>query len=132
MTKLNTRTLYSQNVRDLRTKTNNFCLSTSSSNFDLIGLTEFWLHSGILFDDLSSIYKRSLYLTNQIRWGLFLAIKNTLQVSSVLFPNDLTALNLEILCVKFTIVSNKPKSYELHPKIVTSVSYFIGVFQYSS
>lgn len=53
---------YYQNVRGLRTKTNNFYKSLSLYNFDIILLTETWLSSDIanseLFDDRYSVYRK--------------------------------------------------------------------------
>lgn len=39
--------VYYQNVRGLRTKTSDFRYEVSTNNFDLIALTETWLHDGI-------------------------------------------------------------------------------------
>ena len=49
-------TIFYQNVRGLRTKTQDLRLALSSSDYDVIALTETWLGSDILNSELSSDY----------------------------------------------------------------------------
>ena len=49
-------TIYYQNVRGLRTKTNQLYLSLSSSDYDVIAFSETWLNGKILNSELSSEY----------------------------------------------------------------------------
>lgn len=44
--------IYYQNVRGLRTKCNELRLSVLNNNYDVIILTESWLHSGIFDAEL--------------------------------------------------------------------------------
>lgn len=67
--------IYYQNVRGLRTKTNSFLLSLASTTFDIIVLTETWLDSDIndseLFDCRYTVYRcdRNKQITGKTTGG---------------------------------------------------------------
>lgn len=67
--------IYYQNVRGLRTKTTDFKSSVGLSDYDVICLTETWLHDQIfddeLFDDRYCVWRRDrdYALTGQVRGG---------------------------------------------------------------
>lgn len=50
-------TIFYQNVRGLRTKTKDLRLALSSSDYDVVALTETWLSSDVLNSELSSDYE---------------------------------------------------------------------------
>ena len=82
-------TFYYQNVRGLRTKTNDLLLALSRCEYDVIALTETWLNSDIKNSELSNNY--SLYRcdrnpqTSQCRrgGGTMIAVRNDIQSTAV-------------------------------------------------
>lgn len=67
--------IYYQNVRGLRTKTDEFFSSSIKCDFDLVILTESWLNehvfNGELFDDRYAVYRndRDPVVTDKSRGG---------------------------------------------------------------
>ncbi|XP_038116906.1 uncharacterized protein LOC119769079 [Culex quinquefasciatus] len=51
-------TIYYQNIRGMRTKTEKLRLALMSSDYDVVVLTETWLHGNILDSEFSAIYVR--------------------------------------------------------------------------
>lgn len=76
--------IYYQNVRGLRTKTNDFSRNLSCYNYDIVILTETWLLSSItsseLFDDRYTVYRRdrttTVLNTKSIGGGVLIAVSN--------------------------------------------------------
>lgn len=103
--------IYLQNVRGLRTKTQEIFTSVVDSEYDLIGLVETWLHDGIqdgeLFDDNYQVFRedRDPKKTNKGRGGgLLLAVKNNFICEKINLV--CTDKSVELLCIK---ISLRPK-----------------------
>lgn len=99
----NSISVYYQNVRGLRTKSNNFYINTLANNFDIIMLTETWLtesiYSSELFTDHYNIFRK---VRNYKRGGgALIAIRNDLVVTEI----EMNNLNFEALAVKTLICS---------------------------
>lgn len=95
--------LYYQNVRGLRTKTNDFRYEVSVNNFDSIALTETWLHSGIgsyeLFTNNYNIYRhdRNSDDHNVRGGGCLIACKNNISVTQLItWENEINYENVWI------------------------------------
>jgi hypothetical protein len=76
--------VYYQNVRGLRTKALNLYKSLLNANYDLIVLTETWLHGGIIsceiFDDRYTVYRSDRGGDGRQRGGgVLIAVKRSLQ-----------------------------------------------------
>lgn len=83
--------MYYQNVRGLRTKTNEIYKNVLLENYDIIGLTETWLHANIsdeeIVDDRYVVYRRDRTIKQngkQIGGGTMLAVSRAIQSSRVL------------------------------------------------
>mgnify|MGYP005983473333 CR=1 FL=1 len=106
--------MYYQNVRGLNSKLTHFLNSVSSCDFDLIALSETWLHSGVFNSELfNSNYlvvrkDRDFLNTNKSRGGgVLIGIKSDLIFSEVdLSSTPFSNLHLvDILAVKVLISS---------------------------
>lgn len=100
--------LYYQNVRGLRTKTNELFNNVVISEYCVIALTETWLHEGIndgeLFGENYLVFRkdRDQLLTGKGRGGgVLLAVKNYYNAEQI-HINNLNA-NIDILCLKLRI-----------------------------
>lgn len=80
--KFNNLTIYYQNCRGLRTKTNTFYSNLCCTNYDVLVLTETWLNSSVLsselFDDRYVVYRRDRETTgfhpNKDGGGVLIAV----------------------------------------------------------
>lgn len=77
--------LFYQNVRGLRTKTNEFYLSTMQESFDLIFITETWLNGNIkdgeIFSDNYNVYRKDrdpILSGKKEGGGVLIGVRNTL------------------------------------------------------
>lgn len=110
--------IYYQNVRGLRTKTNILLRNVHLSSFDVIVLTETWLLDGImnseLFPSNYTVWRRdrNLSRTNQTKGGgVLIAVRNN--VCSNLRSEFYSSA--EDIWVTLTIKKNKPRiNYNLH------------------
>lgn len=111
--KLSSLNIYYQNVRGLNTKIVNFYLYVCSHNFDIIVLTETWLHDGVLsselFDDRYVVYRRDRYTSGfhsfKSGGGVLVAVNKKLNSRSFKnFESD-----CEDLWVGVDIFDNKKK-----------------------
>ena len=90
--KRNFLSLYYQNVRGLRTKTNTLNLALSSSDYDIIALSETWLRDDICNSELTADYKVYRCDRNhetsalQRGGGVLIGIKNNLTSSTISIP----------------------------------------------
>lgn len=103
--KPNVLSIYYQNIRGLRTKTDDFYTSVQNSEYDIISLTETWLEDSIYDSELfGSEYKvfradRDQAATGKSRGGGVLsAIMGNCKASGISTESPLT--NLDISCVK--------------------------------
>lgn len=85
-------------------------MSTTSSDFDIIALTETWLHPGVmdneLFDSSFQVFRRDRYTdASKLGGGLLLGFRNTLTCSRVDFPVSLNDLDIEIISVRVSLKS---------------------------
>lgn len=103
--------IYYQNVRGLKTKTIDLYHNISTHNYDVIVLTETWLHSGVydseLFDDRYIVYRRdrqtSRYRTCKEGGGVLIAILKHLKSNRLSqFESE-----LEDICVSVDVSSAK-------------------------
>lgn len=101
-------TIFYQNTRGLRTKTKQVYLKTLSKEYDMICLTETWLHDGItdseLFCDSYQIFRldRDLEKTNkETGGGILIALKNKYTGTEITELNNMSN-NYESLWVKIT------------------------------
>ena len=84
--------LYYQNVRGLRTKTNTLNLALSSSDYDIIALSETWLRDDICNSELAADYKvyrcDRNHVTSALQrgGGVLIGIKNYLTSSTISLP----------------------------------------------
>lgn len=98
-------TVYYQNVRGIRTKTNELFLNLSSCDYDIVVLTETWLHSTISNSEISTCYNifrcdRSSATSNLVRGGgVLIAVKSSLSCRSVQVQ-DCENLEQAIVCIK--------------------------------
>lgn len=91
--KFPTFTIYYQNVRGLRTKTNDFYKNVQCCDFDVIVLTETWLNDGVmsaeLFDNRYAVYRRdrgiSAYSNKNEGGGVSIAVLKKHNSSRVSF-----------------------------------------------
>ncbi|XP_055527695.1 uncharacterized protein LOC129720266 [Wyeomyia smithii] len=87
-------TVYYQNVRGLRTKTNELRLLLSSCDYDVLVFTETWLRPDIIDSELSSDYSlfrcdRSERTSELSRGGgVLIAIKNNITSTLISLPNS--------------------------------------------
>jgi hypothetical protein len=80
--------IFYQNVRGLRTKTNDAYLEILKEDYDLICLTETWLHSNItseeLFDERYLVLRRdrgdTVFSNRSMGGGVLIAVKRTIKV----------------------------------------------------
>lgn len=101
-------TLYYQNVRGLRTKTNTLQKALSSCDYDVIAFTETWLRDDILDSELSldySFYRKDRNQNTsdlQRGGGVLIAIKNSdlIHCKPVVLPDCET---LEQVVVRVTL-----------------------------
>lgn len=121
-------TVYYQNVRELRTKTNNLLLSLLTCDFDIVVLTETWLHSETASSELTCNYviyrcDRNSSTSNLRRGGgVLIAVKSELncKAANLTSPVDLEQTIVQIvlphLSVYICCVYIRPNS---HPDIYT-------------
>ena len=99
-------TIYYQNVRGLRTKTNDLLLALNSCDYDIIAFTETWLQNDIANAELSACYNiyrcdRNLELSGLQRGGgVLVGVKKCLQCTLVL--SSATA-NSEQIAIRVTL-----------------------------
>lgn len=95
--------LYYQNVRGLRSKTQKFLLASHASDFDVIVLTETWLSSTFLNNELFStdfvVYRKDRYSDPlaTVGGGIIIAVRSVFH--SCIFPIPNTD-SVDIICVK--------------------------------
>lgn len=80
--------IFYQNVRGLRTRVNDVYLSSVQSEYDIIALTETWLHpainSGELFDETYNVYRKDRNNSLRTRGGgVLLAVEKRLSTERV-------------------------------------------------
>lgn len=110
--------IYYQNVRGLRTKTENFYRQLCLSEFDIIALTETWLVDGItdteLFGDQYMVWRRDrdYCLTGQTRGGgVLIAVRKSISA----IPQPLFHSSAEDLWVTFNLRQpNNKNNFKLH------------------
>lgn len=121
--------IYYQNTRGLRSKTEEFLVNSSSSDFDLIAITESWLNNGVydaeLFTSEYTVFRRDRDVTSSGKsdgGGVLCAVKATFEVERC--PELETTLEDLWLKVKvhnkyiFVCVAYFPPYYKLeHYKI---------------
>lgn len=97
-------TIYYQNVRGVRTKTQDLFLSALNENFDIIALTETWLTEGInnseLLDDRYIIFRhdRDTVGTGKSRGGgVLLAVHRRLQATQLTVADHLLPVSIDSL-----------------------------------
>ena len=100
--------VYYQNVRGLRSKTNDLYNAVCSVDFDILALTETWLSSGALntelFDARYNIFRcdrKYQQLNCNRRGGVILAVKNTFLVSEVKISGH--PIKIDMLCLKISV-----------------------------
>ena len=86
-------------------------MSTDACSFDIVALSETWLHFGLkdseLFDNSFQVFRRDRYTdSTKLGGGLLIALRSTLNSSRVQFPDDLLILGLEIISLIISF-SNK-------------------------
>lgn len=131
-------TIYYQNVRGLRTKTNDLFVALASCDYDVIVFTETWLKDDILDSELTDCYK--LYrcdrnsATSQFRrgGGVLIGVKTGLMSTSVTFSEDAileqTAVCIELkdekifLCTVYLPPNSDPALYETHSTCVQQLT----------
>lgn len=99
--------IYYQNVRGLQTKSKEFYLSSCSSNYDIVALTETWINnshkSEEFFNQDYVVYRRDRDYDNlnvDRGGGVLIAVNSNIQ--SEMMPLN-CCVSDEILCVKFKI-----------------------------
>ncbi|XP_058445613.1 uncharacterized protein LOC131426828 [Malaya genurostris] len=130
-------TVYYQNVRGMRTKTQHFLLSLSSCDYDVIVLTETWLREDILNSELSTNYTiyrcdRNSSSSQLLRGGgVLIAIKNNLTGIAIKMHGfehleqttvrvSLPNLSLYICCI-YLRPNSDPDLYSSHASAVQQV-----------
>lgn len=109
--------VYYQNVRGLRTKANKLLLSTATCDFDIVALTETWLHATIFDSELFGpdfiLYRCDRDADNprgKRGGGVLLAIRNCSSYScEQIFYSD-KDINVDIVFAKI-LLSNSRKIY---------------------
>lgn len=135
-------TIYYQNVRGLRTKTNNLLLSLSACDFDIVVFTETWLHADIASSELSCnyvIYRCDRNASNsclQRGGGVLIAIKSELNCRAVhlVDSDDLeqTAVRITLplfslfVCCIYIRPNSCPEKYKRHVDSVNQISTQAG------
>ena len=105
-------TFYYQNVRGLRTKTNDLFLSLSQCDYDIIAFTETWLHSGIQNSELTNNYRiyrcdRNEQTSRHARGGgVMIAVKSDLQSTAVCISgcDQLEQIIVRVVVPNFDII----------------------------
>ena len=106
--------LYYQNTRGLNSKLSSFYNSMAVGEYDIVALTETWLHPGVYDSEFSTqnytiIRKdRDFLHTNKCRGGgVLIAVRSDLHYTEINLSN--TPLNnfqyLDFLCIKMLIAS---------------------------
>lgn len=101
--------LFYQNVGGMRTKSTDFVLFMSSREYDIVVITETWLHyeisSAEYFDSYYTVYRRDRYSDPSIMnkgGGVLIAVKSD-------YKSELYTLHynlIEQLCIKLTFLNN--------------------------
>ena len=83
-------------------------MSTNACDFDIVVLTETWLHPGVmnneLFDNSFQVFRKNRCKTSTDKGGgLLIGLRNTLTCSRVEFPDCLNVLDIEIMSVKISL-----------------------------
>lgn len=102
--------MYIQNTGGLRTKSNVFYCNSSSSDYNIISLTETWLNSGHnsseFFDDTFNVFRKDRYetaSTYERGGGVLIAVRSYLICNDIILNNT---NNIECVCVKISIANN--------------------------
>lgn len=131
--------IYYQNVRGLRTKIRELYLSLVECEYDIVVLTETWLHDGISSAEFAgnfSVYRcdRSVHSSDSERGGgVLIAVRPGITCTEIDFKN---APNLEQKCVRLNLGTStslfictvylNPRSelglYEQHSKCIEELS----------
>lgn len=83
--------IYYQNVRGLRTKTNDFYVNSCSEMYDVVSLTETWLNESInsmeIFSDLYMVHRKDR-VSSEKKWGggVLIAVNSLNFLSERIFP----------------------------------------------
>lgn len=131
--------MYYQNVNGLRTKTGNLFYSTTDCFFDVICLTETWLHCGIadseIFNSSYNVYRRDRHLNVSnapVGGGVLIAVKASIGSTSVAvdkFPD------VECCCTKINMHGSNAYicNFYIPPgRPFSAHNDMIGVLQYVS
>lgn len=131
--------MYIQNVRGMRTKSNKFYCNSSSSDYNVISLTETWLNkdhsSSEFFDSTFNVFRKDRCETNSIHergGGVLIAVRSNLICNQIMLSNT---NDIECVCVKIMIGNNSsvyiynayvppnssPDVYASHSRAILSV-----------
>lgn len=131
--------MYYQNARSLNNKLLDFTQCSSSSEFDMIAITETWLTDSVfdaeLVCDRYSVFRkdRNFSATSTTRGGgVLLAIDNKFSSVRYSLPNEIEKClpGIDILCVKVTHAQSMLYVFVLYIPPTTSTSDYELLFDY--
>ena len=101
--------IYYQNVRGLRTKTDSFHMGVMSGNYDIIALTETWLNSSFydseLFDNRYTVIRRDRSENKLRGGGVLIALKKNLayEIIPMNCESESVTIKINFKCISFFI-----------------------------